>query len=56
MSECPVTLYETTHLTRRDGERTRPYPCGQPVVRYGLCAKHAGDHERLCDGCGRCGR
>lgn len=33
---CPVTLW-------RYGKR----PCGEPVERFGLCAKHAADKVRL---------
>lgn len=49
---CPVTMPGRVGGRSRDDHR-----CGDPVDRYGLCARHADDHDRLCEGgCGRCGR
>lgn len=39
---CQVTLWDQR---RHRNAQTRA--CGEPVVRHGLCGKHADDKERL---------
>jgi hypothetical protein len=55
MSICPVTLHRAIPVGNDGNPRAVAYSCGRPVVRMGLCVKHAADHEQLCDGCQRCG-
>lgn len=40
-----VSYSDPTH--GHTGRNRATQPCGQPVVRYGLCAQHAADKERL---------
>jgi hypothetical protein len=48
---CNVTVYDAIPPrpnARGRGETTlHAHPCGQPLVRYGLCAHHASEKERL---------
>jgi hypothetical protein len=44
---CPITVYVIRCATRWPDGSARARRCGKPVDRYGLCAKHADDKERL---------
>jgi hypothetical protein len=45
MSTCPITVWRAK--TMRGQQHGLSSPCGEPVERFGLCAKHAADKVRL---------
>lgn len=50
---CEVTVYvpipPSANARGRGFRVIEPHPCGEPVDRYNLCAKHAADRDRLTD-------